>query len=297
MTGQSGTTDTEFKQPPVRLQKLLASAGLGSRRHCEQYIQSGRVTVDGREVRDLGTRVDPKHQQVRLDGELVKTEPRRYYLVNKPAGYLCTNRDPAGRRRVIDLLPESGPRLFSVGRLDESSEGLLLVTNDGELANRLAHPRFQVRRVYRVQVAGKPSRETLSKLRRGLRFSDGVFRVQGIRRERSRGKSTYLLLTLTEGRNREIRRMFARVGHKVMHLERIGFGPLKLGRLPRGRFRRLRTVELKAIRSLLEESDTPEAAASSKSRGKRRAGTQGKDRTRRPPHIARRRTSRKRAEV
>ncbi len=242
---------------PIRLQKFLAAAGIDSRRHAEEYIVAGRVTVDGEEIRDLAVRVDPGRQKIRLDGELIKLQAKRYYLLNKPPGYLCTHRDPAGRPRAIDLAPQAdGTRLFTVGRLDENSQGLLLVTNDGELANRLAHPRYRVPRTYRVQVVGKVPRAMLDKLQKGLYFPAGKFRVQGVRRVRSKGRSTFLDLELTEGRNREIRRMLARVGHKVIRLERIAFGPLKLGRLPLGRCRPLRPSELKALRNLVEGKST-----------------------------------------
>ncbi len=237
-------------QSGIRLQRFLASTGLGSRRHCEEFIVAGRVTIDGRVIHDLGTRVDPQRQHVRVDGELVRREPTRYFVLNKPRGFLCTNLDPAGRPRAVDLVPAGRLRLFTVGRLDESSQGLILVTNDGELAHRLAHPRFQVPRTYVVQVAGRPTPETLASLRQGLFFHEGRFRFQSIRRVATRGNSTLLEVGLDHGQNREIRRLFARVGHKVMRLTRIAFGPLRLGRLPEGRFRPLTPAELKSLRAL-----------------------------------------------
>ncbi|GAB4149675.1 MAG: hypothetical protein Tsb009_24080 [Planctomycetaceae bacterium] len=239
----------------MRLQRLLAQAGLGSRRTCEQYILDGRVSVDGKNITELGTTVCPSTQEIRVDGERVKVERKRYLLLNKPRGYLCTHRDPQGRPRAIDLLP-SDCRLFTVGRLDENSQGLLLATNDGDLANRLAHPRFQVERRYRVQVAGKPTREALQQLKQGLNFSDGRFRIRGVKRLKTQGKSSFLEIRLTEGQNREIRRLFARIGHKVMKLTRVGFGPLNLGRLPEGRTRPLKDAELKALLELAGRKPT-----------------------------------------
>lgn len=222
-------------QSTMRLHRFLAAAGLGSRRSCEELVVSGRVTVDGDEVHDVATVVDPARQEVRLDGEVIRAQRKRYFLVNKPAGYVCTNRDPAGRPRAVDLVPfRNAPRLFTVGRLDESSLGLLLITNDGELANRLAHPRYAVPRTYRVQVAGIPNQQTLAQLRRGLYFPEGRFQVKSARRLKTQGDSAFLELEMTQGRNREIRRMLARVGHKVLNLERIAFGPLRLGRLAPG---------------------------------------------------------------
>ena len=235
----------------MRLQRFLAQAGLGSRRACEEYVVSGRVTIDGREIHELGTTVDPETQVVCLDGERVRLEAKQYILLNKPPGYVCTHRDPEGRPRAVDLVPQNGPRLFTVGRLDENSRGLLLVTNDGELANRLAHPRFQVERRYEVQVAGRPTRETLQLLTRGLHFTEGSFRIRGYRRRKVQKNSTFLEIILTEGRNREIRRLFARVGHKVLKLTRIGFGPLRLGKLKEGKYRALTAGELKSLRELV----------------------------------------------
>jgi 23S rRNA pseudouridine2605 synthase len=242
--------EPDAARPGIRLQRYLASAGLGSRRHCEEFILAGRVSVDGQVVRDLGTRVEPGAQQVRVDGEFVRREPLRYFLVNKPRGYLTTSFDPAGRPRVIDLVPAGKLRLFAVGRLDEGSEGLILVTNDGEIAHRLAHPRFQVPRTYAVQVAGRPTGDTLDLLKRGIHFHEGRFHVDWIRRAGHKGNSTFLEVGLTHGQNREIRRLFARVGHKVMRLRRISFGPLKLSRLPEGRARPLTDAELRSLRAL-----------------------------------------------
>lgn len=230
-----------------RLQKVLAAAGLASRRHCEEYIVSGRVTVDGKVVTTLGIKVDPDTQRVCVDGERIKMERRQYFLVNKPTGVISTNADPNGRPRVVDLLPPWKGRLFTVGRLDENSEGLLLVTNDGELAHRLAHPKFQVERVYRALVAGIPKDEVLHQMRQGMYFSEGKFRVKDVKRIKSSIKSTIIELVLTEGQNREIRRMLARVGHKVMKLKRVAFGPLRLGDLQSAGYRPLTAIELKTL--------------------------------------------------
>jgi 23S rRNA pseudouridine2605 synthase len=234
----------------IRLQRFLASTGLGSRRKCEEYIVAGRVNVDGQVVRDLGTRIDAGRHEVRVDGELVRRDPPRYFLLNKPRGYLCTSSDPAGRPRALDLLPPSKLRLFTVGRLYESSEGLILLTNDGELAHRLAHPRFQVPRTYALQVAGRPTAESFAALKEGLYFQEGRFQIRWVKRVGTKGNSTFLEVGLSHGQNREIRRLFARVGHKVMRLRRVAFGPLSLRRLAEGRFRTLTSAELAALRQL-----------------------------------------------
>ncbi|HUG89742.1 MAG TPA: pseudouridine synthase [Planctomycetaceae bacterium] len=252
---------------PIRLQRFLASAGYGSRRACEEFILQGRVTVDGQDVTDLGTKVDPERQDVRVDGERVRPERKRYFLLNKPSGYVSTSRDPRGRPRAIDLVPDARARLFTVGRLDENSQGLMLVTNDGDLAERLAHPRYGVPRRYRVQVVGRPTGETLAQLKRGLHFSDGRFRVHEAKIVGSKGGSTFLELVLRQGQNREIRRLLARAGHKVIFLERIGFGPLRLGRLGRGKSRPLLPSEVKTLREYIER---PRDGSEQRPGGKRR---------------------------
>ena len=231
-----------------RLQKVLASAGIASRRNCEEYIRDGRVTVDGETVTELGIKVDSQAQKVCVDGERIKFQKKQYFLVNKPVGVVCSNADPQGRPRVVDLLPPWHGRLFSVGRLDENSEGLLIVTNDGELAHSLAHPKFQVERVYRCIIAGTPTDETFKMLRQGLHFTEGKFRMRDVRRVKTSGKSTLVEVILTEGQNREVRRMFARVGHKVLKLRRTAFGPMKLGELEPAAYRPLTPSEVRILK-------------------------------------------------
>ncbi|HEX4128785.1 MAG TPA: pseudouridine synthase [Pirellulales bacterium] len=230
-----------------RLQKVMAAAGVGSRRDCEQLIVAGRVSVDGHVVIELGTRVDPQRQEVRLDGELLKVQRHVYYLVNKPAGVVSTNDDPAGRPRVVDLIPATDERLFTVGRLDLASEGLMLVTNDGELAQRLAHPRYGVEKTYQALVAGRPSPEALETLRTGVHLAEGFARVENVRVRHEHKQSTVLEIVLAEGKNREIRRLLARVGHKVMRLRRVALGPLRLKDLEPGEVRRLTADELRDL--------------------------------------------------
>lgn len=257
MSDQPETAD--HHSDGTRIQKLLAAAGIDSRRKCEEYVTAGRVTVDGDVVTDLGRRVDPATQDVRLDGERLRPQKKRHYLLNKPTGYLCTNYDQSGRRLAVDLIPSAGTRLFSVGRLDEGSQGLLLVTNDGELAEKLAHPRYQVSRVYRIQVAGVPTAPTLAELRKGIHFTEGKFGLKRTKRLKTHGQSTFLEVELTRGQNREIRRLFARVGHKVMWLQRVSFGPLKLGDLPVGQYRPLRSEEVRQLQEFVRKSGNPDA--------------------------------------
>lgn len=244
----SRKTPTKPKGREERLQKVLAAAGLGSRRQCEELILTGRVEVDREVVMQLGTRVDPQKQRIRVDGIELRKPVTVWYALNKPVGVVCTNRDPSGRPRAVDLVPESKERLFPVGRLDMNSEGLLLLTNDGDLANHLAHPRYGITKVYRVLVAGQPTREVMAQLRRGVYLSEGLTRITGVTIKRRYKKSTILEMVLEEGKNREIRRVLARVGHKVMRLVRVATGPIKLGDLEPGDSRRLTQTEIDALR-------------------------------------------------
>jgi 23S rRNA pseudouridine2605 synthase len=237
-----------------RLQKLLAAAGLGSRRQCEELITSGRVEVDRQMVTELGTRADPAEQEIRVDGEPLNVGRRLYFAVNKPKGVVSTNWDPARRPRVVDLVPARDVRLFPVGRLDLTSEGLILVTNDGELANRLTHPRYEVAKTYLVQVAGSPTPEVLDRLRRGVHLAEGTARAEEVRVKSHHKDSTWLDMVLREGRNREVRRLLARVGHKVLRLVRVAVGPVRLGKLPPGAARPLTHEEVRALREAAKEA-------------------------------------------
>jgi 23S rRNA pseudouridine2605 synthase len=226
-----------------RLQKVLAAAGIASRRECEQLILEGRVEVDHTVVTERGTRVDPRRQEIRVDGEALPRPKLVYFAVNKPTGVVSTSSDPAGRPRVIDLLPPNSPRAFCVGRLDIATEGLILITNDGELANGLAHPRHGVEKIYQVQVAGQVERDVIAQLQRGMHLAEGFAHAKHVRITRRRKRSTILEMVLDEGRNREIRRLLARVGHKVQRLKRVAVGPVRLGDLPVGAVRPLTSLE------------------------------------------------------
>ncbi len=281
--------ETEVSPDAMRLQKFLAMAGVDSRRNCEEYIRTGRVTVDGEVITDPAKSVNPKVQEIKLDSERLKPPRFRYFLVNKPRGFLCTNSDPQGRPRAVDLVPFTDQRLFTVGRLDENTEGMLLVTNDGDIAQRLAHPRFEVIRKYRCLVAGFPQPDILHQLREGMYFAEGFFRFRSVRVFKRRGRSTILELELQEGKNREIRRLMARVGHKVQALERIAFGPLKLGSLPPGRHRELSSFEIRQLRQFIEKGESselgPRRTGGSGQFGYRSGQTRG-DRKRTSPEVA-----------
>lgn len=262
-----------------RLQKVLARAGLGSRRACEELIVQGRVTIDGRAVSELGTRVDPDSQRVTVDGEPVHAERPIYCLLKKPRGVLCTNYDPEGRVRVVDLVPRIAQRVFTVGRLDEESEGLLLLTNDGELANRLAHPRYGVQKTYRVQVAGLVAPDEIAKLTHGMWLSDGRVRADEVRRIGNQGRSTILEIVLSEGHNREVRRMLARVGHKILRLERIAIGPLRDVKLRVGQCRELNVREVQSLRDAVQVGEAGSGAPRTRRRPTRSRSDAPKPRT------------------
>ena len=192
----------------------------------------------------------PRAPNIAVDGERVRLEKMVYYAVNKPKGYVSTNNDPAGRPRVIDLLPEVPERVYSVGRLDEDSMGLMILTNDGELANRLAHPRYGVEKIYRALVAGTPDRRDPDKLTEGIWLSDGKVRAKRVRFVGTKGEATTLELALAEGKKREIRRMLAKLGHKVMSLTRIAIGPVLLKGLSAGEHRPLTRGEIEMLRKV-----------------------------------------------
>ncbi|NQT15498.1 MAG: pseudouridine synthase [Planctomycetes bacterium] len=243
-----GARQGEADQKEQRLQKVLAGAGVGSRRQCEELILTGRVEVDGKVVTQLGTRVDPSQARIRVDGAVLARPRRVYYALNKPSGVVCTARDPSGRPLATALVPARDQRLFTVGRLDMNSEGLILLTNDGELANQLTHPRYGVGKTYRVLVAGHLTAETAARLRRGIHLAEGPAQVVDAKIQRRYKQSTILEMVLEEGRNREVRRVLARVGHKVLRLVRVAIGPLRLGKLASGEYRRVTRAEVDALR-------------------------------------------------
>ena len=232
----------------IRLQKLLAGAGFGSRRDVERFLVEERVTVNGRVAR-LGDRADPRHDDVRLDGERVAAERPAYWIVNKPRGVVTTRRDEAGRRTVMDLLPRGIEHVFPVGRLDRETSGLLLLTNDGDTAHALLHPSLGNEREYRVEVRGRIDDRTVARLEKGVTLEDGrsaPTRVGRVRFDPDSKTSTFSL-TLVEGRKRQIRRTLLVLGFPVRRLMRVRMGPLRLGRLPVGEARKLRADERRRL--------------------------------------------------
>lgn len=231
------------EQRGIRLQKFLAQAGVASRRSSEELIVAGRVSINGRIATELGVRVQPS-DDVRVDGKRIRPAASQWYMLHKPRGYMSTRSDPQGRRTLYDLVPPPMRRLFYVGRLDFDSEGLVLLTNDGDTAHRLLHPRYRIDREYDVELEQQVDDAALEQLRRGVQLDDGRARARTVRRKGGRR----VVLTLQEGRKREVRRMFAELGHNVLRLRRVRYGPIRLGDLPPGEWRALDERELAALR-------------------------------------------------
>jgi len=231
-----------------RLQKILSRAGVASRREAERMITDGRVAVNGKPVTELGAKADPSRDAVTVDGKPVSVaEKRVYILLNKPVGYVTTMKDPEGRPIVTDLLRGLGVRVFPVGRLDYNTEGLLLLTNDGDWANRLAHPRHEVDKEYLVRVKGTVSREQITRLERGLELEDGRTAPARVSVTRQSDNNTWIAVTIHEGRYRQVRRMCEAVGLSVVRLRRVRYGALALGELKIGEYRHLTHGEVTAL--------------------------------------------------
>jgi 23S rRNA pseudouridine2605 synthase len=231
-----------------RLQKLIAAAGYCSRREAETLISAGRVAIDGRTA-VLGDRGDPAVNNITIDQKpLSRAEPFCYLLMHKPVGVVTTNRDPEGRPIVADLLDDVAARVFPVGRLDYNTSGLLLLTNDGALANQLAHPRHEVEKTYLVRVRGRLSREDRQRLERGVQLDDGVTAPARVQHVRSRGSHTWFEIILHEGRNRQVRRMCEKLGYPVSRLVRVGYDFLTLGDLEPGQYRHLTASEVNRLK-------------------------------------------------
>jgi pseudouridine synthase len=247
----------------VRLNRFLAMSGVCSRRSADELITSGRVEINGEPATELGQRVDPKKDEVRVDGDIVRQERTVYVLLNKPTGVVCTNAKHEQKTRVIDLLPDVRGRLFTVGRLDMDSEGLILLTNDGNFALEMTHPRYGVPKVYAVLVRGRVQTKDLEKARGGVWLAEGPTTGMKIYVERTGNDRTYMKVTLREGKNREIRRVFAKLGFPVIELKRVRIGELSLHGLGSGKWRFLTPPEVANLRAVAkrEDQDGPEGGA------------------------------------
>lgn len=236
----------------------MAHAGVASRRASERLIVAGRVEVNGRVVTQLGTKVDPEKDTIRVDGRPISpSEQKVYYLLHKPKGVVSSAHDPQGRPTVVDLLKGVKKRVYPVGRLDYDSEGLVLLTNDGDIAYVLTHPRYRVPKRYLVEVEGRPHPGKLKTLARGIKLEDGWTAPAKVKLVENRPDSTILVMEIYEGRKRQIRRMCQAVGHPVRSLKRFQLGPLNLEDLPPGSFRPLTPAEIKALKSLAAQRKKP----------------------------------------
>jgi 23S rRNA pseudouridine2605 synthase len=228
-----------------RLQKIISAAGIASRRHAEKLITAGRVSIDGTVVNELGLKADAERNIIRIDGKIISVEKTNLYIaLNKPAGFVTTMSDPQKRPTVVDLLSAVPERVYPVGRLDYDSAGLLLLTNDGDFAQKVQHPRFQIPKVYRVKIQGRLSKEELKKLSKGIFLSDGVFKPDNFLMVKINVRSCWLRLTLKDGKNRIIRRGFEVSSHRVTRLVREAIGDLNLGNLKEGSWRYLTKKEI-----------------------------------------------------
>ncbi len=261
----------------VRLQKLIAGTGIASRRKAEELIAAGRVTVNGKTVTELGTKVDPGHDHVKVDGKhLSGAQPFVYLMLNKPKHVMSTLDDPGGRTTVKDFLRGVTVRVFPVGRLDFDSEGLMLLTNNGELAQALLHPRYHVPKTYLIKVKGVLTEDEIAQLERGVRLEDGMTSPAVVKKVRKAEANSWLEITIREGRKHQVKRMLESVGHPVIKLIRIRMGPLSVGDLAPGEFRFLTDREANQLRELVDERveavKRGDAPAGHQKRPARRAG-------------------------
>lgn len=240
-----------------RLQKILAQAGVASRRKCEELILSGVVEVNGEKVTTLGVKADPAADVITVNGKPIKGEKKLYLMMNKMKGVITSANDPQGRKIVTDFLPGIKERVYPVGRLDYDTEGLLLLTNDGEFANLLTHPKHHVPKTYHATVKGVPHGSALEQLQKGIKLEDGMTapaEVEYHNVDDTNSKEATISITIYEGRNRQVRRMFEAIGHKVIRLKRIKFGDVGLQGLARGKYRHLTPKEIQGLISAASKS-------------------------------------------
>ncbi|MGA7615972.1 MAG: pseudouridine synthase [Thermoanaerobaculia bacterium] len=279
--------------PEQRIQKIIANAGISSRRKAEEMIREGRVTVNGRVVDELGSKADPDRDHIKIDGKLVtRTESKRYILLNKPKEVMTTVEDPQGRPTVLDFIKGVRERIYPVGRLDYHSEGLVLLTNDGELAFQVAHPKHGSVKTYHVKVRGVPAERMIEKLQRGITIDGRRTLPSEIARLRTTGRTddegnSWFEVRLREGRTQQIRKMFQAVGHPVAKLKRVAIGPISDSSLSSGKWRELSEHEVKLLRKIGDEPARPRRPA------RRRAATEPASEKRKRPAATKRTTARK----
>lgn len=232
----------------MRLEKFLSESGIASRRDAKKYISDGRVSVNGERVLVPGTHIAPQQDEITFDGEPIRGKPEQIYLMlNKPAGYVTTVRDERGRPTVMALVSDISERIYPVGRLDLDTEGLLLLTNDGDFAHRILHPSHEIEKTYTAWVEGHPNRQAIQRLREGIEIEDGITASARVNHVERREEQSQFQVVIHEGRKRQIRRMFHAINHEVIHLKRVKIGSLSLGRLPIGKYRSLTPIEIESL--------------------------------------------------
>ncbi|MDO8886104.1 pseudouridine synthase [Candidatus Oleimmundimicrobium sp.] len=244
---QIPTNDSRIDRHLQRLQKVMAEAGVASRRKCEKLIAEGKVRVNGEIVKELGFKVNPSKDVIDIEGKILKIPEKIYLMLNKPVGYLTSVSDPFNRPTVMDLVKEKA-RVFPVGRLDKETEGLLIFTNNGELAHRLMHPSFKFKKTYVAEIDGYPTEESLTKLRKGVELDDGITYLAEVKLLKKRTKNSVIEISISEGRKRQVRRMFKAIGHNIIKLKRINYGPLSVEGLKLGEYRYLTDTEVKLLK-------------------------------------------------
>jgi 23S rRNA pseudouridine2605 synthase len=240
----------------IRLQKYLASCGIGSRRTCERYIAEGKIKVDNDIITDQGIQIDPEINQIYFDGDKVQPEKKYWLMLNKPTHYICSSNDPQGRSSYLELIPSSFGRLYSVGRLDFMSEGLLLVTNDGDLAFKLSHPRYEIPKTYEVHTVEQITEKHILQMRKGISCDKELLKILDIHMKSIKKKHFCYIITLGEGRHRHIRRMLNAFKIHIILLKRISHGPLKLGSLQKGKWRHLNREEIILLHEIVKKNDS-----------------------------------------
>ncbi|MFW5985194.1 MAG: pseudouridine synthase [Halanaerobiaceae bacterium] len=235
-----------------RLQKYMAHAGVASRRKSEDIIAEGRVKVNGEVVTEMGFKIDPQQDTVTVDGEVISREEKVYILFNKPTGCVCTVDDPRGRKTVLDYIDGVSQRIYPVGRLDYDTSGLLIITNDGQLTNILTHPSYEIDKTYLVEIPGQLTAEEKKQLEEGVELEDGITAPAEAEIVYKNSDKTIFMLTIHEGRNRQVRRMCEKIGHRVINLKRIGLAFLSLEQLSPGEFRFLTTEEVKKLKQITQ---------------------------------------------
>lgn len=269
---------TKSSETSVRLQKVIAASGLSSRRAAEDLIRQGQVTVNGRVVRTLGTCINPAIDHVKVDGRHLDTaEPEAFVLLNKPPGYVTTMKDPFGRPTIADLLSRVKVRVVPVGRLDFDAEGLLLLTNNGQIAQACLHPRYHVPKTYLIKVSGVFTEEELQMLKEGVALDDGITSPADVKKSGKAKSNSWLEITIHEGKKHQIKRMVEACGHRVMRLKRVRFGPLQLRDLPLGSFRYASDAEANALRGILRRTTSEGRSSSIRSTPYLKSSTKASD--------------------